>query len=169
MKTLILMRHAKSSWKDHNISDVDRPLKKRGKKDTQAMAKIMLEKELIPQKIMVSSAKRARRTAEILVEETKVNIAVELLDQLYMAEIPFYVDLIKSIPDELERVMLIGHNPGLESLVQMFSNQIESLPAGAMAVLSLPLKSWKDLTPETKGDLVDLYKPKHEKEKEKEK
>ena len=165
MKTLILMRHAKSSWKDHNISDADRPLKKRGKKDTQAMAKIMLEKELVPQKIMASSAKRARRTAEILVEETKANITPEVLDQLYMAEIQVYMDLIKSLPDDLERVMIVGHNPDLECLVQMLSNQIESLPAGAMAVLSMPIKSWKDLSPEIKCDLVDLYKPKHEKEK----
>jgi phosphohistidine phosphatase len=165
MKTLILMRHAKSSWKDHDISDFDRPLKKRGKKDAQAIAKIILDKELMPQKIMASSAKRARRTAEILIEETKASAPVEYLDQLYMAEVSVYFDLIKSLPNDLERVMPIGHNPGLESLLQVLSSQIESLPAGAMALVSVPVKSWSELTPETKCDLIDLYKPKHEKEK----
>ena len=165
MKTLILMRHAKSSWKDHDLSDFERPLKKRGKKDAQAMAAILMEKELLPQKLMASSAKRARRTAEILIEETKTVIPAEYLEQLYMAEIPVFFELLQSVPDELERVMIIGHNPGIESLVQMLSSQIESLPAGAMALVSVPVKSWKELTPELKCDLIDLYKPKHDKEK----
>jgi len=165
MKTLILMRHAKSSWKDHEISDFERPLKKRGKKDAQAIAKLLVEKELLPQKLVASSAKRARRTAEIIIEDTKASCPVEYLDQLYMAEVPVYFDLLKSLPDDLERVMIIGHNPGLEGLVQVLSNQIESLPAGAMALISVPVKSWKDLDSETKSDLIDLFKPKHEKEK----
>jgi phosphohistidine phosphatase len=165
MKTLILMRHAKSSWKDHDIADSERPLKKRGKKDAQMMAKILLEKELLPQKLLASSAKRARRTAEIIIEETKADFPVEYLDQLYMAEVPVYFELLNSIGDDLERVMIIGHNPSLESLVQVLSNQIESLPAGAAALISLPIKSWKELNSDTKCDLIDLYKPKHEKEK----
>ena len=165
MKTLILMRHAKSSWKDHTLNDFDRPLKKRGKKDAQAMGKILCEKELLPQKIVSSSAKRARRTAEILVEEVKTAIPIDLVDQLYMAEVTTIFDLIKKLPDELERVMLVGHNPGLESTVQLLSNEIESVPTGGVAVISLPIKSWKELSSETKGQLVELFKLKREKEK----
>jgi phosphohistidine phosphatase len=165
MKTLILMRHAKSSWKDHDLSDFERPLKKRGKKDAQMMAKVLVDKELLPQKLLASSAKRARRTAEIIIEETKADFPVEYLDQLYMAEVSVFFDLLNAVPDELERVMIIGHNPSLESLVQMLSSQIESLPAGAAALISVPIKSWKELNSETKCDLIDLYKPKHEKEK----
>ena len=165
MKILILMRHAKSSWKDHEISDKDRPLKKKGKKDAQMMAKLLVEKELLPQKMLVSSAKRASRTAEIIIEETEIKIPVEYLDQLYMAEVQVCFDLLQSVPDELERVMVIGHNPSLECLMQVLSGQIESLPTGAAALISLPIKSWKELNPETKGDLIDLFKPKREKEK----
>jgi phosphohistidine phosphatase len=160
MKTLILMRHAKSSWKDHTLGDVDRPLKKRGKKDAQEMAKILVDKELLPQKMLVSSAKRARRTAEIVIEETKKDIPVEYLDQLYMAEVSVYFDLLSNLPDDLERVMVVGHNPGLESVVQFLRSEIESMPSCAMALISLPIKSWKELTSTTKGDLIDLYKPK---------
>jgi phosphohistidine phosphatase len=165
MKTLILMRHAKSSWKDHDLSDFERPLKKRGKKDAEMMAKLLVEKELLPQKLMSSSAKRARRTAEIIIEGCKGDFPVEYLDQLYMAEVSVYFNLLNAIPDELERVMIVGHNPSIESLVQMLSSQIESLPAGAVALVSLPIKSWKELNSETKCDLIDLYKPKHDKEK----
>jgi phosphohistidine phosphatase len=164
MKTILLMRHSKSSWKDHNLDDFERPLKKRGKKDTQAMAQILIEKELLPQKLFSSSAKRARRTAEIIIEETKSNFPVEYLDQLYLAEVPVYENLLMNLPDELERVMIIGHNPGIESLVQIFCNQIESLPAGAVALVSAPIQSWKELMINTKCDLVDLYRPKNEKE-----
>lgn len=165
MKTLILMRHAKSSWKDHDVKDIERPLKKRGKKDAQNMGKILVEKELLPQKIYSSNAKRAARTTELVLETIKVETPVEYLEQLYMAEVPVYYNLLKSLPDEFERVMIVGHNPGLESLLQLMSSQIESLSTSAMAVISLPIKSWKELGAETKGDLVDLFKPKHEKEK----
>lgn len=165
MKTLILMRHAKSSWKDHTLSDIDRPLKKRGKKDAQAMGKIIFDKELLPQRIYSSNAKRARRTAEILIEEVKTDIPLELVDSLYMAEVSAYYDLIRSLSDQFERVMLVGHNPGLESMVQLLSNEIESVPTSAVAVISLPIKKWKELTPAIKGDMVELFKPKHDKEK----
>ena len=100
MKTILLMRHAKSSWKDHNLDDFERPLKKRGKKDARAMAQILVEKELLPQKLFSSSAKRACQTAEIVIEESKSNIPVEYLDQLYMAERSVYEDLLRDMPDE---------------------------------------------------------------------
>ena len=165
MKTLILMRHAKSSWKDHNLEDIDRPLKKRGKKDAQNIGKLIAEKELVPQIIYCSPAKRAQRTAEVILDELKQDIPLDTVDVLYMAEVPVFYQLIKSIPDELERVMIIGHNPGLESLVQLLSGQIESLSTGALANVSLPIKNWKELDAETKGELVDLFKPKHDKDK----
>jgi phosphohistidine phosphatase len=165
MKTLILMRHAKSSWKDHNLDDSERPLKKRGKKDAEYIGKRLVDKELIPQKIFSSPAKRARRTAEIILGETKVDVPLELVDQFYMAEVPIFYDFIKSLPDDLERVMIIGHNPGLESLVQVLSGQIESMSTAALANISLPIKSWKELDTETKGELIDLFKPKHDKDK----
>jgi phosphohistidine phosphatase len=165
MKTILLMRHSKSSWKDHNLDDFERPLKKRGKKDARAMAQILVEKELLPQKLFSSNAKRARETAEIVIEEIKLNIPIEYLDQLYMAEMSVYENLLREMPDELERVMIIGHNPGIESLVQVFCNQIESLSAGAIAIVSAPIKSWRELITDTKCDLVDLFQPKHEKVK----
>jgi phosphohistidine phosphatase len=125
----------------------------------------LVEKELLPQKLFSSSANRARQTAEIIIEETQSNIAVEYLDQLYMAEIPVYENLLRDMPDELERVMIIGHNPGIESFVQVCCNQIESMPAGAIAIVSAPIKSWKELITDTSCDLVDLYKPEPEKKK----
>ena len=165
MKTILFMRHTKSSWKDRHLDDFERPLKKSGKKDAQVMAQILVDKELVPQKLFSSSAKRACQTAEIIKEGTKSNISIEYLDQLYMAEVPVYENLLRDMPDELGRVMIIGHNPVIESIVQVFCNQIESLPAGAIAIVNAPIKSWKELITDTNCNLVDLYKPEHEKVK----
>jgi phosphohistidine phosphatase len=158
------MRHPKSSWKDPDLDDFDRPLKNCGKKDAQAMAQILVEKELLPEKLFASSAKRTRRTAEIIVEETKTDFPVEYLDQLYLAETPCYENLLRELPDDLNHVMIIGHNPGIESLVQIFCKEIESIPAGAIALVSAPVNRWKDLMTDIRCDLVDIYKPKQEKE-----
>lgn len=188
MKTLLLMRHAKSSWKDSHIADRDRPLNKRGRSDAPLMGGLLVEHELIPQRILSSSALRASQTAELVTEilskETSLEIQVEYLDQLYMAEPPDIYDALNALPDEIERVMVIGHNPGMETMLQMLSNRIEALPTAVLAHLVLPVDSWSLLNRDVIGELIDIWRPKElrdeleeerverekaEKEKEKEK
>ena len=167
MKTLLLMRHAKSSWKHHDLKDHDRPLNKRGKKDAPLMGKLIHEKELIPQIILCSSANRARLTAEGMLDDIDYKGEIRYLDSLYLAEVPAYIEEINNLPDEMERVLVIGHNPALESLLQILCSQVESLPTAALAYLSLPIQHWNELSDKTEGELVELLKPRELKVKSK--
>lgn len=167
MKTLLLMRHAKSSWKHEELSDHERPLNKRGKKDAPLMGKLILEKELNPQLILSSSAVRARATVEAIVESVNYRGDVEYLDEFYMAEPAVYLEKLKSLPGDLERVMIIGHNPGLEGLLQIMSQRVESLPTSAIAYLVFPIQEWKELKEDSLGDLIEIWRPGDFREKSK--
>lgn len=159
MKTLLILRHAKSSWKHPELADHERPLNKRGKKDAPYVGQVLLDRELVPQRILSSTAVRSRQTAEAVVEACHYAGTVDYLDALYMAEPQAILAALRSLPDEVERVMVIGHNPGLEGMVQMLSGQIIALPTAALAHLFLPVQTWQGLTLETGGELVELYLP----------
>ena len=159
MKTVLLMRHAKSSWKDKKLEDIERPLNKRGKKDAGRMGHLMKEKELVPELILCSSAVRARSTAELFAEKSGYTGEIRYLDSFYMAEPMIYAEAVHSLPDELNQVMLIGHNPGMEGLVQILSGKVESLPAGAIARMALTIEHWSDFDYNTCGDIKHLWRP----------
>jgi phosphohistidine phosphatase len=179
MKTLLLMRHAKSSWKIKNIPDHERPLNKRGRRDAPRMGQLLQDRELVPQLILSSSALRARQTAELVAETAGYSAEILFRDDLYMAEAEGYIHALHEVPDTIERVMLIGHNPGLETLLQLLSNRIESLPTAVLAHLVLPIDQWDILNSTVEGELIEIWRPKElseeavdekkEKEKEKEK
>lgn len=179
MKTLLIMRHGKSSWKHKDLEDHERPLSKRGLHDSRMMADIIQEKELIPQVILASSSVRTTQTAQIFSEETGYRGEILALDSLYLAEAETYLHELKRLSDDYERVMVIGHNPGLESLLQMITGRIEALPTGVVAYISLPITHWEEINGESVGELVQIWKPKelreaeeeepHRKEKEKSK
>lgn len=160
MKTILLMRHGKSSWKDTQLSDHERPLNKRGQHDAPLMGMILCDRELIPQRILCSTALRARQTAEAIVETSEIHVDITYLDRLYMAEVEEYIETLRELPDNIERIMVIGHNPGLETLLQLLSNQIESLPTAVIAHIAVPIHHWTELNSETNGELVDIWRPK---------
>ena len=168
MKTLILMRHAKSSWKHPELKDHERGLNKRGKKEAPQMGILLKDNELVPQRILTSTAERSRMTAQAVVEAMHYTGDVSYLDTLYMAEPEIYLELLSLMPDEVERILVIGHNPGLEGLLQILSGRVESLPTSAVAYLSLPIRSWKEVRDhEEAGELVALWTP-HDVKDEKE-
>lgn len=160
MKTLLLMRHTKSSWKDPDLADHDRPLNKRGKRDAPFMGELLAEKELLPQIILGSTALRVHQTVEGLVSGSGYTGEVVYLDSFYLAEPEAYLAELRKLPETIERAMVIGHNPGLEGLLQHLSGRIESLPTGSLAYLSLPVQTWAELKDETEGELVELLRPK---------
>lgn len=170
MKTLILMRHGKSSWKHPEIKDRERGLNKRGKKDVSRIGKLLVDNELIPQRILTSTAERARMSAAGVIEAMNYTGEVSYLDAMYMAEPDIYLELLSLMPDDLERLLLIGHNPGLEGLLQILSGRVESLPTAAVAYLSLPIHSWKEIRAhENTGELVALWLPRDLKDEKVEK
>lgn len=159
MKTLILMRHAKSSWKEPELTDHERPLNKRGEKDAPRMGRLLKDKKLIPDHIYSSTAVRARQTVEGLVEKCGFKHEAEFIESLYMAEPSGIIDILKNTPDKADTVLLVGHNPGLEGLVQILSQKVESMPTGSIARLSLPIDHWQELSLTTEGKLKANYRP----------
>jgi phosphohistidine phosphatase len=160
MKTLLLMRHAKSSWKNEKLPDKERPLNRRGEKDAPKMSELLCEKELDPQVILTSTALRCRLTASAILEECCQELTLQALDALYMAEPPAIVEVLKTIDDRTERVMVIGHNPGLETLLQRLTGKVESLPTASVAYLRLPIDHWNQLTLDSTTEKWEMWKPK---------
>jgi len=160
MKTLLILRHAKSSWSDPALSDHDRPLNRRGKRDAPRMGELLRREELLPDLIISSTARRARATAEMVAEHSGFEGPLWLERDLYAAGAEEILAVLVTLPDEYTRVMVVGHNPGLEELLETISGDYERLPTGALAQVHLPLARWRDLDEETEGELVNLWRPK---------
>jgi phosphohistidine phosphatase len=158
MKTLLLMRHAKSSWKNKDLPDIERPLNRRGDKEAPEMGKLLKKKNLVPDRIISSPALRARLTAEIVGKKSGYKNEIIYAEQLYMAEVIAILDTLKEQPDDLESILLIGHNPVLESVLQILTRKIESLPTASIANIALPIEHWADINTETKGKLVKTWR-----------
>lgn len=166
MKSLLIMRHAKSSWKDSDIPDFERPLNKRGKADAPVVGQLLKDRELIPQRILCSTAARARQTVEGLLETSGYAGEVVYLESFYMAECITYLESLRLLSDDLERVMVVGHNPGLETLLQLLTGKVEALPTSALAYLSLPISRWSELRPDTEAELVEFWVPREFQQKD---
>jgi len=159
MKTLLLLRHAKSSWKDADLTDHDRSLNKRGKRDAPAMGRLLLEKGLTPQQIISSTARRARDTAALIAEQSGFTGAIELNGDLYHAGPEALAGCLSQLYYEDDPVLLVAHNPGLERFLELLTGQYERLPTAALAQISLDLGDWSQLRPETRGTLENLWRP----------
>ena len=166
MKTLLLMRHAKSSWKDDGLSDHDRPLKKRGRKDTKRMVNILEKNDLFPHMILSSSAARAIETVNIIVENLGYENEILVLDSLYMGEPDDFVEALQNLDNDIDIVMIVAHNPGIEAYLQIIDGEIEAMPTGALGHLVLGIDDWREVNFDTMGDLLGFWTPKSLKDKE---
>lgn len=160
MKTLLLMRHAKSSWKDPDLTDHDRPLKKRGRKDAKRIAKVIEANDLYPHLILSSSATRAVETVEVLVDALGFENEIIYSDALYMGEPSDFIEALKTLDSDIEKVMIVAHNPGLEAYLQIIDGEIEAMPTAALGYLVLSLDDWSEISFETMGDMVGYWTPK---------
>ena len=155
------MRHAKSSWSDESLNDHQRPLNKRGLANAPAMADFLLEKGWTPDLILSSGANRALSTAKIVAQQMQEHdIPLHVVDEFYLALPDTYVDVLGNLDDQFSRPMVIGHNPGLESLVNVLTQQHEFMSTAAVAVVRFSFERWTDLDSSLNGELVDLYRPK---------
>lgn len=159
MKTLLVLRHAKSSWKDESLTDHERPLNQRGIGDAPVMGKLLRKQELVPELIISSSAKRALATAKLVAEACGYEEKIAVSQDFYMGDPDDYFGRLRLVPDNLTRVMIVGHNPGMEELVADLTGHYERLPTAALAEIELPVDSWMQLTGVTEGRLVNLWHP----------
>lgn len=160
MKTLLILRHAKSSWKASGLADHDRPLNKRGKRDAPRVGRLLRDENLAPHLILSSTAKRALDTAEAVAEASSYEGEVEARAEFYMAAPEAYLNTQRGLSDDYECVMVIGHNPGLEELVETLTGEAEPLPTAALVQVELPIQRWRDLSDDTEGKLVNVWRPK---------
>lgn len=159
MKTLLILRHAKSDWGNSRLSDHDRPLNDRGQFDAPRMGAWLRRQKLVPQLIISSTAVRARTTAELVAQACDFPGELRTERKLYLAGPPDYIELLNEVPDSYERVMVVGHNPGLEELVFVLTDVQRPLTTANVAVVELPIESWGELTLFGDGRLRHHWQP----------
>lgn len=155
MKTLYMVRHAKSSWK-HNVPDHQRPLKTRGHHDAELVANKVQQELRPPQKIISSDANRARTTAEYFKKAFSLEDEDFMLDhELYDFSGQNVMRIIKSLDDSLKRVMIVGHNHAFTSIVNMLGNDyIENVPTSGFVMLHFDVDSWSKITTGETGKII---------------
>jgi len=159
MKTLFVLRHAKSSWDDINLSDFDRPLNKRGLETAPRMGEMMYQQDFLPKLIVSSPAKRAKQTAVLIKETAQISGEIKFDEKIYEAS-PFrLLQIISKFDEKFDSAMIIGHNPGFEGLVQMLTGKLRAMPTAALAIIDLNIEKWSDISAES-GTLRKLICPK---------
>lgn len=147
MKHLILVRHAKSSWKDANLDDHDRTLNKRGERDAPFMAKVLKKKSKRPDLLISSTAVRALETARIfagVLGFKKAEIRQE--KDLYLAELSDLTQIVSLLPDDKAVICLFGHNPGITFLVNYLCNAgIDNVPTCGICSMIFPEEKWQQV------------------------
>lgn len=160
MKTLLLLRHAKSSWKQPEMHDHERPLNKRGKKEAPKVGKYLKENNLIPELILSSTARRALDTARAVAEEIGYEEPIDLHQDLYLSDTACYLDTLRCLPDEVNRVLVVGHNPELDEFLTLLTDVTTHLTTAALAQIDLPISSWQELNEATDARLLNIWSPK---------
>lgn len=154
----MLLRHGKSDWSNNLDSDFDRPLAARGKQAAKRMAALMIEQELEPELVITSPAARAAQTAGIVLAEIG---DVDLVEDeaLYEASLEDLLATVHNLPDDVGRVLLVGHNPGFEELAaELSSDGGVVMKTCTLAVLQVKSKSWEEVRSGS-ARLAALYNP----------
>ncbi len=168
MKSILLLRHAKSDWKDYTLADFDRPLSARGRKAAPRVAAWMRDHDLLPDRVLCSAARRTVETWEHMAPALGEGIRVLHRRALYHASTHAIVKQLVKQDDEANTIAVVGHNPGIAEFAYryaVFGNQkkIERIrrkyPTGALAVLSFRIDTWADL-PGASGTLEYYVRPK---------
>jgi phosphohistidine phosphatase len=154
MRTLILFRHAKSSWDHPELEDFDRPLSPRGQKAASRMAAYIAENGLIPDHVICSTARRTRETLDLALPFWKSDPAIDYADALYHANPETLLTIVRDAPGTARNVMIVGHNPGLEAFAtRMIGSGDKKLrlalastfPTAALAAIIFEARNWAKL------------------------
>ena len=165
MKRLYLIRHAKSSWNNSDLTDFERPLNQRGKRDAPFMGKRLKDHKVKADLIISSPAKRALKTAKIIAKE--IDFPTEKIlpnESIYEEGTLASLKLIRNIDDSYNNVMLFGHNPTITSLATYLTNyQIQNMPTCSIFCMEFNIDSWKEMS-EGEGTFIFFdYPKKHQK------
>jgi phosphohistidine phosphatase len=167
MKTLILMRHAKSAWDDPDQKDIDRPLSPRGRKAAPRMGEWLKAEHHRPDVVLCSSARRAQETLDLVRPSLPKSATIEYARALYMAPPRDLLNEVAKVPATAETVMLVGHNPGMGSLATLLAgsgdekalaNLHAKFPTAAIAVIGFDVPQWSEAAMGT-GRLIAFQRP----------
>lgn len=156
MKTLLLARHAKSDWAFPHLSDHDRPLNTRGRRDAPAMARRLADDGVELDHIVSSTATRARSTADEYAAAFGITLVEEA--QLYAASARSILAIAAALPEQSSVAMLVGHNPGMSDAVAELTGEFVQLPTCAVAECAVDVGSWSELI-EGSGRLLRIHTP----------
>ena len=172
MKTIYLLRHAKSDWGDPGVKDRDRPLNARGREAAPAMEAYTKAKQYAPDLVLCSTARRTIETLELVKPVLGTAVAIKFEERLYLAEPAQLMERLQRIEDAISSVMFIGHNPGIaqfaiglsaapenEEQENLHRRMREKFSTCALAVVTTAVKSWRDVRA-GRGMLVDFMRPK---------
>jgi phosphohistidine phosphatase len=160
MRELLLMRHAKSSWEDATLTDHERPLNPRGQRAAVLMGRFLTDQRLIPDLVITSSAKRAETTAEMVVAQMPESIEVQVMESLYHAPPEIYSKVVASLSTARRRVLIIGHNPGMEVLIDRLRGHAAKFPTAAVALVSLSCHDWQHIDWQRQVTRLQVWRPK---------
>jgi phosphohistidine phosphatase len=160
MKTILIMRHAKSGWANSHVSDHDRPLNERGLAVAPRIGTMLRDLGIVPDTILTSTANRAHTTAVLVAEACGYDKTIDVLSDLYHGTPSDYLTTLARLDNEFDCPLVVGHNPGLEDLIFMVTGQVEEMPTAAIAHIQLPIESWRDITPQIQGQLLNVWRPK---------
>ncbi|MBL7742646.1 MAG: histidine phosphatase family protein [Chitinophagaceae bacterium] len=146
MKQLILVRHAKSDWSTLSLSDFDRPLNERGKRDAPVMAQRLLDKKIKIDAFVSSPARRARKTASVFAKEYKRDKGdIIFIEDLYAAPPEIFYEVIDKFDDHFDSVAIFSHNPGITDFANSLSDtRINNIPTCGIFAVKACIEKWKD-------------------------
>jgi phosphohistidine phosphatase len=146
MKSVLIIRHAKSSWDNTEVSDFDRPLNDRGKDDAPRMAKRLLERHVSIDAFISSSAKRARKTAALFIKEFDGDKdQIILVPELYLAGPDAFYEAIAKAPASAKTIAVFAHNPGITDFVNELTDvRIDDMPTCAIFAIKVDIKNWPE-------------------------
>lgn len=159
MLTLLVLRHAKSSHADDSLPDHDRPLTERGRRAAPRMGQLLAEAALVPDAILSSTSQRTHETAELFADACAFPGRIQFDERLYLASADLICRVVSRHGGKAKRLMVVGHNPGLEELILRLTGQREAMPTAALAQIDLPIESWREIASPVRGTLVHLWRP----------
>jgi phosphohistidine phosphatase len=157
MKTLFLLRHAKSSWKDQDVADFERPLNDRGRKAAELVGKFIAKEDVTIDLVISSPAVRARQTIELVLKAAKRWPELRFDQRVYEASPARLLEIVTQIEDDRKSVLLVGHNPGMEELVTLLVGVETHMPTASLAKVVLSSKKWDKILAE-KGVLESFVR-----------
>lgn len=162
MKTLYILRHAKSSWDNPLLADFERPLNKRGLESAPLIGEIIYKNKFNPDLFLSSPAKRAKQTAVLAREVGAIQPEIRFDERIYEASPQTLVQIISELGEEADSLLLVGHNPGLEGLIRFLTGETRPMATAALAVIDLKIENWAETTAEC-GSLKKMIRPADEK------